>query len=194
MGKPGSVEAAKRLAQLTEDGALDKDTTLDEALSAFTASRSPYLISGPWSVDAVRQAGVPFVVESIPGFDSVLASRSQAMVTSQGLLQSAFARNAAGAQEYLTTTAMTTDVMTSLAAPGGLAPAWTDSFAVASSDPVIKGFGDYADASAPMPNLAEMDLVWPALSQAQVDVMSDENPTRTMKAAGREIQSAIDAG
>ena len=194
VGKPGSVEAAKRLAQLTEDGALDKDTTLDEALSAFTASRSPYLISGPWSVDAVRQAGVPFVVESIPGFDSVLASRSQAMVTSQGLLQSAFARNAAGAQEYLTTTAMTTDVMTSLAAPGGLAPAWTDSFAVASSDPVIKGFGDYADASAPMPNLAEMDLVWPALSQAQVDVMSDENPTRTMKAAGREIQSAIDAG
>jgi arabinogalactan oligomer/maltooligosaccharide transport system substrate-binding protein len=194
VGKPGSIEAAKRLAQLTEGGALDEDTTLDEALTAFTTSRSPYLISGPWSVEPVRQAGVPFVVEAVPGFDSVLASRSQAMVTSQGLLLSAFARNAAGAQEYLATTAMTTDVMTALAVPGGLAPAWTDSFAVAASDPVIKGFGDYADASAPMPNLAEMDLVWPALSQAQVDVMSGENPTRTMKAAGRDIQSAIDAG
>ena len=59
---------------------------------------------------------------------------------------------------------------------------------------MIKGFGDYADTSAPMPNLAEMDLVWPALSQAQVDVMSGDDPAKTMKAAGREIQAAIDAG
>jgi maltose-binding protein MalE len=115
------------------------------------------------------------------------------MVTSQGLLQSAFARNAAGAQEYLATTAMTTGVMSDLAAPGGLAPAWVDSYAVAASDPVIKGFGTYADTSAPMPNLAEMDQVWPSLSRAQVDVMSGANPTKTMKAAGSEIQSAIDA-
>ena len=194
VGKPGSIEAAKRLAQLTEDGALDEATTADDALTAFATGKSPYLISGPWSVEKVRQYGVPFVVEAIPGFDSVLASRSQAMVTSQGLLQSAFARNPAGAQEYLATTAMTTATMSALAAPGGLAPAWVDSYAVAASDPVIKGFGDYADSSAPMPNLAQMDLVWPALSQAQVDVMSGENPTKTMKAAGREIQSAIDAG
>jgi arabinogalactan oligomer/maltooligosaccharide transport system substrate-binding protein len=194
VGKPGSIEAATRLAGLTDDGALDKDTTLDEALTAFNSGRAPYLISGPWSVEAVRQAGIPFVVEAVPGFDSVLASHSQAMVTSQGLLQSAFARNAAGAQQYLATTAMTTGVMSALAAPGGLAPAWVDSYAAAASDPVIKGFGDYADSSAPMPNLAEMDQVWPALSQAEVDVMSGASPTRTMKTAGREIQSAIDAG
>jgi arabinogalactan oligomer/maltooligosaccharide transport system substrate-binding protein len=193
VGKPGSIEAAERLAQLTEDGALDAKATLDSALTAFTSGRAPYLISGPWSVDAVRQAGIPFIVEPVPGFDSVLASRSQAMVTSQGLLQSAFARNAAGAQEYLATTAMTTGVMSALAAPGGLAPAWVDSYAVAASDPVIKGFGTYADTSAPMPNLAEMDQVWPSLSRAQVDVMSGANPTKTMKAAGSEIQSAIDA-
>ena len=84
--------------------------------------------------------------------------------------------------------------MSALATPGGLAPAWVASYTAAAADPVIKGFGDYADTSVPMPNLAEMDLVWTPLSQAQVDVMSGENPARTMKAAGREIQSAIDAG
>lgn len=194
VGKPGSVEAAARLADLTEDGALDKDTTLDEALTAFTSGRSPYLISGPWSIEPVRESGIPFVVEAVPGFDSVLASRAQAMVTSQGLLQSAFARNAAGAQEYLATTAVTTEVMSALAAPGDLAPAWVASYAIAAADPVIKGFGDYADTSAPTPNLTEMDLVWRPLSQAQVDVMSGDDPAKTMKAAGREIQAAIDAG
>lgn len=192
VGKAGSIEAAERLAELTEDGALDKGTTLDEALTAFTAGRSPYLVSGPWSLEAVRASGVPFVVEEIPGFDEVLASRAHALVTSQGLFQSAFARNAAAAQEYLAITAMTTEVMSALAAPGDLAPAWTESFATA--DPLIKGFGDYADISDPIPNLAEMDLVWPALSQAQVAVMSGDDPTRTMRAAGREIQDGIDAG
>jgi arabinogalactan oligomer / maltooligosaccharide transport system substrate-binding protein len=194
VGNPGSVEAAKQLAALTEDGALSKDTTADDAVTAFSSGKSPYLISGPSSVEVVRQSGVPFVVEAVPGFDSVLASRSQAMVISQGLLQSAFARNAAAAQEYLATTAMSTGVMSALAAPGGLAPAWVASYTAAAADPVIKGFGDYADTSAPMPNLAEMDLVWTPLSQAQVDVMSGANPSRTMKSAGREIQAAIDAG
>ncbi len=194
VGKAGSIEAAKALAKLTEDGALDKDLTLDEALTTFTAGKSPYFISGPWSVEPVRASGVPFVVEAVPGFDAILASRAQAMVTSLGLLQSAFARNPAGAQEYLATTAMTTEVMSALAAPGGLSPAWVESYTAASTDPVIKGFGDFADASEPTPNLAAMDLVWAPLSQAQVDVMSGENPAKTMKAAGQEIQSAIDAG
>jgi arabinogalactan oligomer/maltooligosaccharide transport system substrate-binding protein len=194
VGKPGSIEAAKALATLTEDGALDRDLSLDEALTAFTAGRAPFFISGPWSVEPVRASGVPFVVEAVPGFDAILASRAQAMVTSLGLFQSAFARNPAAAQQYLATTAMTTEVISALAAPGGLAPAWSESYTAAATDPVIKGFGDFADASEPTPNLAAMDLVWAPLSQAQVDVMSGENPTRTMKAAGQEIQSAIDAG
>jgi arabinogalactan oligomer/maltooligosaccharide transport system substrate-binding protein len=84
--------------------------------------------------------------------------------------------------------------MSALAAPGGLAPAWVDAYATAAADPVIKGFGDYADTSSPTPNLAQMDLVWTPLSQGQVDVMAGENPTKTMKSVGREIQSAIDAG
>ena len=116
------------------------------------------------------------------------------MVSSQGLLQSAFARNAAGAAQYLSTTAMTTEVMTALASPGGLGPAWNASYELAASDPIIAGFGQYADASTPMPNLAQMSMVWPVLSRAEVAVMSGKDPAKTMKAAGREIQAAIDAG
>ena len=142
----------------------------------------------------MRQSGVPFVVEAVPGFDDVLGSRSQALVSAQGLLQSAFARNPAGASQYLATTAMTTTVMSTLAAPGGLAPAWIASYELASSDAVITGFGGYADASAPLPNLAEMDLVWAPLGQAEADVMAGADPRRTMRAAGAQIQASIDAG
>jgi arabinogalactan oligomer/maltooligosaccharide transport system substrate-binding protein len=124
----------------------------------------------------------------------VLASRSKALVTSQGLMQSAFARNPDAAAQYLTTTAMTTELMSALAASGGLGPAWAASYELAATDPVIAGFGQYADASAATPNLAAMDAVYPALSTAQLEVMSGANPARTMRAAGEEIQLAIDAG
>ncbi len=195
VGKPGSIEAAAQLATLTQDGALDPDTTLDGALTAFTEGRSPYLISGPWAIKPVRTSGVPFTVEAVPGFDEVLGSRSQALVTSVGLMQSAFARNAPAAAQYLSTTLMTSAVMTALAKPGDLGPAWTAAYTTAAAaDPVLKGFGDYADASVPTPNLAVMEAVWPALSRAQVDVMEGARPAPTMKAAGREIQAAIDAG
>ena len=170
-----------------------RDNLLDDALVVFTAGRAPFFITGPWSLDPVRESGVPFVVESVPGFESVPGSRSQALVTAQGLLVSAFARNAAAAQQYLSTTAMTTEVMSALATPGGLVPAWKQSYATAAADPVVKGFGTYADASVPTPNLAEMDHVWLPLSQAQIDVMSGDDPARTMRLAGRRIQAAIDA-
>ena len=193
VGRAGSIEAARQLAGLTEQGAVDRRVTTDDAIAAFTAGRSPYFISGPWSVEPVRASGVPFVVEPVPGFDDVLASRSKALVTSQGLMQSAFARNPDAAAQYLTTTAMTTELMSALAASGGLGPAWAASYELAATDPVIAGFGQYADASAATPNLAAMDAVYPALSTAQLEVMSGANPARTMKAAGDEIQVAIDA-
>lgn len=115
------------------------------------------------------------------------------MVSAQGLLQSAFARNAAGASQYLATTAMTTTVMSTLAAPGALAPAWIASYDLVASDPVITGFGGYADASAPLPNLAEMDLVWAPLGEAEAEVMGGADPRQTMRAAGAQIQADIDA-
>ncbi len=195
VGQPGSIEAATQLAALTKDGALDPDVTPDEALTAFTDGRSPYLIAGPAAVEPVRTSGIPFTVEAVPGFDTVLGTKSHALVTSLGLMQSAFARNAPAASQYLTSTLMTTATMTALAAPGGLGPAWSASYnAAAAADPVIKGFGDYADASVPTPNLPETELVWPPLSQAQLDVMTGKKPATTMKAAGKEIQAAIDAG
>ncbi len=194
VGKPGSIEAADQLATLTEDGALDPDTTRDSALTAFTGGRSPYLIAGPQAVESVRTAGVPFSVEAVPGFDGVLGSRSQALVTSVGLMQSAFARNAAAATQYLFSTLMSTDTMMTLAAPGGLGPAWSAAYTAATAaDPVLKGFGDYADASVPTPNLAETDAVWPILGQAQVEVMDGAEPAAAMRAAGSEIQDVIDA-
>jgi arabinogalactan oligomer/maltooligosaccharide transport system substrate-binding protein len=194
VGEDGSIRAAKDLAGLTEEGVLDPDVTVGEATEAFAAGRAAYLISGPWAVGTAKEAGIPLSVEAIPGFASTTRPLTQSLVTAHGFLLSAFARDGDAAQEFLTRTVMTTPTMDALFGAGGQVPAWSDSFAGASIDPVIRAFGEFADASVPTPNLAVMSEVWVELGAAQVEVMTGAPPTRTMRAAGEQIQAAIDAG
>jgi arabinogalactan oligomer/maltooligosaccharide transport system substrate-binding protein len=193
IGEEGSIRAAKDLADLTEQGALDPKVSPGDAVDAFTAGRAAYLISGPWAVEPARAADVPFTVEPIPGFASTTRPLSQSLVSARGFLLSAFSRNAAAAQEFLTATAMTTQTMDALAATGDQIPAWSETYEAAAADPVVKAFGDFADASVPTPNLAVMDDVWVELGAAQVDVMTGAPPARTMRAAGERVEAAIDA-
>ncbi len=193
VGESGSVAAAEDLAELTEDGVFDPEVTLDEALDAFTSGHAAYFISGPWSIAPAQDAGIPVAVSAVPGFTDNPDNSASALVSSTGLLLSAFAANPEGAQQFLTETAMSTGFMTALAASTDhLVPAWLENFqAVAADDPLIKGFGDFADASVPYPNLPEFDDVMPALSQAQLDVMDGDDPQKTMTQAGKDIEDAM---
>ena len=194
VGEDGSIRAAKDLADLTEQGVLDRDVTVGQATEAFAAGRAAYLVSGPGAVETAKDAGIPLSVEAIPGFASTTRPLTRSLVSAQGFLLSAFARNAAAAQAFLTGTVMTTPTMDALFAAGGQVPAWSASFRAASADPVVRAFGEFADASVPTPNLAVMSDVWRELGAAQVAVMAGEPPARTMRAAGQQIQAAIDAG
>jgi arabinogalactan oligomer/maltooligosaccharide transport system substrate-binding protein len=194
IGEEGGIRAAQALAELTDEGALDPAVTSSDAVDAFTAGRAAFLVSGPWAVQPAKDAGIPLSVEPIPGFASTTRALTQALVTSEGFMLSAFAKQPAAAEEFLKSAIMTTPAMDALFAASGQVPAWSESYSSAAADPIIKGFGDFADASVPTPNLAVMGDVWVSLSRAEVDVMEGSAPTRTMKRAGSEVQAAIDAG
>lgn len=193
VGEPGSIRAARDLAELTDQGVLDPDVTSAAAVAAFAEGRAAYLISGPWAVAPAATAGIPLVVEAVPGSAGTTRPLSQSLVTAQGFLLSAFARNSAGAIDFLTRSVMTTPSMDALFAAGGQVPAWSDSYETAAADPVVAGFGTVADASVATPNLAVMQEVWTTLGRAEVDLMDGAPPAATMKQAGSQIQDAIDA-
>ena len=194
VGEAGSIRAAKDLAELAEQEAIDGDLTLADAITAFAEGRTAYLIAGPEAVAPARAAQVPFTVEAIPGFASTTRPLSQSLVSAPGYMVSAFARNAGLARDFLATTAMTTKAMDTVFATSQQVPAWTASYQSAATDATIKAFGQVADSSVPNPNLAVMDQVWPILSQAEVDIIEGAPAARTMEAAGDAIQSAVDAG
>jgi arabinogalactan oligomer/maltooligosaccharide transport system substrate-binding protein len=193
VGQPGSIRAAQDLAELAEQGAIDPDLALGDAVDAFAEGRTAFLVADQSAVAAAQAAGIPFTVEEIPGFASTTRPLSQSLVSSQGFMLSAFSRNALLAQEFLTRTVMTTDTMGALQRASGHIPAWRDTYAATATDPLVRGFGEVADASVPIPNLAVMPDAWRILGQAQRDVLEGAPAARTMRTAGTEIQAAIDA-
>ena len=55
---------------------------------------------------------------------------------------------------------MTTEFMDGMYAVDPRPPAWLESFDKASSDPIVKAFGDYGKQGIPMPSIPEMAAVW----------------------------------
>lgn len=192
VGRSGSIEAAKLLARWTRAGALTPRLSPEDALAAFTQGRSPYLVSGPSAVTPALEAGIPLSVEAIPDLEGGSAAPAQVLVTATGLMSSQFARNPSGAAEFLRRTVMTTQFMDATVAATGAPAAWEATYQKG-TDPAARTFGEVARASVPTPNLAVMDALWSALSQAQLDVMLGRDPDSTMRNAGGRIQAAIDA-
>ncbi len=194
VGEAGSIRAAEELSKLADQKAIDPGLTLEASIAAFPEGRTAYLIAGPEAVAPAQAAAVPFVTEAIPGFASSTRPLNQSLVIADGYTVSAFARSATQARDFLSRTAMTTQAMDALFAAGPQVPAWTASYAAVSSDAVIKGLGQVADASVPKPNLAVMDQVWQILDRAEIEVLDGAPAKSTMKAAGDELQAAVDAG
>ncbi|MGO1225304.1 MAG: sugar ABC transporter substrate-binding protein, partial [Brachybacterium sp.] len=71
VGEEGSLAAADKIAELGEQGVLKNSINGDNSISLFTEGKSAYLISGPWALADVRDAGFEFTISPIPGFEGM---------------------------------------------------------------------------------------------------------------------------
>ncbi|WP_395963743.1 extracellular solute-binding protein [Brachybacterium sp. Z12] len=66
VGEEGSLAAADKIAELGEQGVLKNSINGDNSISLFTEGKSAYLISGPWALGDVRDAGFEFTISPSP--------------------------------------------------------------------------------------------------------------------------------
>ena len=66
IGAEGSVTAGTKMAALAREGVLKTSISTDNATDLFTTGRTPYLISGPWSLSGVKEAGIDYAIAKIP--------------------------------------------------------------------------------------------------------------------------------
>lgn len=157
LNSEGSVAALTWLDSMYADGLLDRNANItgDLMLSAFQNGDAAMIISGPWALEGIRAAGVPYAVTNIPSGTQPGAP----FMGVQGFMVNAFSQNQLLAQTFLQTFVATDETMQAFFDQDPRISAWT-SVAGKIEDPDLKAFAEAGTVAQPMPNIPAMNSVW----------------------------------
>ncbi len=157
LNSEGSVAALTWLDSLYAEGLLDRTANItgDLMLSAFQNGDAAMIISGPWALEGIRAAGVPYAVTSIPSSTQPGAP----FMGVQGFMVNAFSQNQLLAQTFLQTFVATDETMQAFFDQDPRISAWTP-VAEKIEDPDLRAFAEAGTVAQPMPNIPAMNAVW----------------------------------
>ena len=189
LGNKGGVEFAKWLAEQGEAGTLKTSIDADIAKEKFASGDSPFLLTGPWNVEAAEAADINLEIDPIP---SAGGQDAQPFVAVQGFFVSAKTENLLAATEFLTNYIGTEQVQSELYEVGNRPPANKAAFEAAKSDEMIAAFGEVGESGVPMPNIPEMAAVWEFWGVAEAEIINGKaDPAKRWKQMTEDIEKAI---
>ncbi|TAP26997.1 MULTISPECIES: maltose ABC transporter substrate-binding protein [Micrococcaceae] len=189
IGNEGGVEFAKWLAEQGEAGTLKTSIDADIAKEKFASGDSPFLLTGPWNVEAAEKGKINLAIDPIP---SAGGEEAQPFVAVQGFFVSSKTENLLAATEFLTNYIGTEEVQTELYEVGNRPPANKAAFEAAKSDKTIAAFGEVGANGVPMPNVPEMAAVWEYWGVAEAEIITGKaDPTKRWKKMTEDIEKAI---
>ena len=190
IGAEGSVTAGTKMAALAREGVLKTSISTDNATDLFTTGRTPYLISGPWSLSGVKEAGIDYAIAKIPGFEGMNEAVPFAGVNVFYVAQNGSNRSIA--ESFIADVAKDSTVAEAMFAKNELPPAQKDlAEKLRSSNPDMVTFFDIANNATPMPSIPKMAEIWQPLGQAEANIINGKDASSEMQAAGKSIKDAL---
>ena len=190
VGAEGSVTAGTKISGLASDGVLKTSISTDNAADLFTTKKTPYLVSGPWSLSSIKEAGIDYAIAKIPGFKGMSEAVPFAGVNVFYVAQNG--RNRSIAESFVADVAKDSTVAEAMFAKNELPPAQKDlAEKLRSSNPDMVTFFDIANSATPMPSIPEMAEIWPPLGQAEANIINGKDASSEMQAAGKSIKDAL---
>lgn len=186
-----AVEYNKKFAALEADGDYNTVTTL------FNEGKAAAIIGGPWLVAGIRAAGIDFGVASLSDMTlpngSALAPYSG--VQGVGVMKTA-AESKGDAIALVLEALASPEVGIALAKSSGCAPACAAAYddPDVAADDIIAAIGHTAETAQPMPNIAEMSVMWgPAESMlAAVNKNGEDVSSAAETAQAAALQAIAD--
>ncbi|WOQ70141.1 maltose ABC transporter substrate-binding protein [Microbacterium limosum] len=188
IGDEAGQQFAAWLGQQGAAGILNLNLDSDLAKEAFNAGQSPFYLTGPWNVADAQAAGVNVAVDPIPSAGGQTASPFAGV---QVFFVSAQSENALAANEFLVNYIATPEVQTALFEAGGRAPALTESFEAAQSDPIVAGFATVGAEAVPMPSIPQMAAVWDDWGTTEVAIIQGADPASSWTTMAGNIEGKI---
>ncbi len=187
LDSPGSVEAAREIRGMVEEGLLRSNIDFETMHSLFFDGRSAMFFTGPWSLGDVQEAGVEYAIAPLPEMEQ----QPQPFVGAQGFMASAYSENKILARTFLTEYLATEEAMRTIYEGITIGPAWVSLQDDASED--IQVFTESAQNGQPLPAIPQMSAVFTEWENAMTFLFEGQGaPEEVMSNAAREIRAELD--
>ncbi|MCS6843518.1 MAG: maltose ABC transporter substrate-binding protein [Caldilineales bacterium] len=187
-GNAGSIAAGKWLADMVAQGSIVKDMDWDTYHKAFETGECAMMITGPWALSRMRDAGAKYEIGEFPKGP---AGPSSPFLGGQAFFINAFSPNVLLAQAFLTEFMATEEAMRTLFEADPRPSAF---LAVRNNpgDPDMDKFGKAGAFAVPMPNIPAMSAVWgPAGDALTLIQQGTATPEEAMTNAAKQINAAL---
>ena len=186
---PQNVAAVKTMLQwYKKDGILPADPSSTLIASLFNDGKAAIVFSGPWFLGEVQDK-VKYAIAPLPTVDEAGGKPLRPWLTVEGVYVSAGSKHKEAAYafaEYL----VSLDAARVLALEGGQLPTnkavYSDPKVAA--NPTLQGFRKQLDTAVPMPNYAEMTLMWSPVTTAMNKIVKG---SATPEVALKEAQATV---
>jgi len=183
VGLSKGAEGADALGRLVAEGTVFTGP-YGEVVDGFAAGATPFLITGPWQIRPFDDAGVGFVVHSLP----TLEGRSlRPFVGVQAFFVSADAPPDL-AESFVREVLARPEVLTAAALADNRVPAYLP--ARSSLDAYVGGFVESVDGGDLLPGVVEMVAVWDPLDAALDSIFSGLDPAGALRSAEEAVVRA----
>jgi arabinogalactan oligomer/maltooligosaccharide transport system substrate-binding protein len=185
-----SVELVMKWAE--KDKFLPAEPSTVLVTSLFNEGKAAIVFNGPWFLGEIAQ-GVDYGLAPLPTVDEAGGKPMRPWMTVEGVFIAAGSKNKDAAYDFVkyVTDTPATKIM---ALEGRQTPAnkavYLDPQVAA--DPILKEFRQQVEVAVPMPNLAEMSMMWtPMTSAMAAAVQKSATPKAALDKAQAEVVEAV---
>ncbi len=190
---PQNVAAVKTMLKWYKaDGILPADPSSTLIASLFNDGKAAIVFSGPWFLGEVQDK-VKYAVAPLPTVDEAGGKPMRPWLTVEGVYVSAGSANKEKAYDFASFL-VSREAALVLATEGGQLPtnrAVYDDPRV-KANPTIQGFRRQLETAIPMPNYAEMTLMWSPVTTAMNKIVKGSaTPEQAFKEAQATVKTSI---
>lgn len=185
-----SIKGGEKIAWLGEQEALSVNVDPSNAIPQFVEGNTAFLVSGPWAVQQIVDAGIDYEITSLPDFED--GGETTPFLGVQGFYVSAESKNPQIAQTFVQEYVSRADVQVALYEAGDRPPALVEAYdQVSEGNADIEAWGAAAEGGTPMPNIPQMNAVWGPLGKATADIVTGADPAERLATAQSEVEAAL---
>ncbi|HTS82488.1 MAG TPA: extracellular solute-binding protein [Myxococcaceae bacterium] len=193
MNSPANVKALELLVQWEKAGFMPAEPSSALITSLFNEGKAAIVFSGPWFLGEVA-SDIDYGVAPLPTLNEAGGKPMRPWMTVEGVFVSAQSQHKDGAFEFVKY-ATGLEAGKVMALEGRQSPAVKAVYddAKVAADPVLSAFRKQVEVAIPMPNVAEMTLMWSPATTALNKVNAGNSPKEAMDVAQKALQKDVDA-